>query len=191
MTRQRPTIWKPRYPTRSMRERAWANADLARERAREAFRAPVASRPAAATLPLASIDVEATHDVLVVGAGCAGMRAAIEAHDAGAERRRHLEASSDPQPLRRGRGRDQRRARERGRGLAGDAHVRHGQGLRLHRRPGRDRDLLPRGARRHLPARALGRRLLAARGRQARTAPVRRRRARRARSSPPTSPATC
>jgi succinate dehydrogenase / fumarate reductase, flavoprotein subunit len=29
--------------------------------------------------------VEAEHDVLVVGAGCAGMRAAIEAHDAGAE----------------------------------------------------------------------------------------------------------
>jgi succinate dehydrogenase / fumarate reductase, flavoprotein subunit len=29
--------------------------------------------------------VEAKHDVLVVGAGCAGMRAAIEAHDAGAE----------------------------------------------------------------------------------------------------------
>ena len=28
--------------------------------------------------------MEATHDVLVVGAGCAGMRAAIEAHDAGA-----------------------------------------------------------------------------------------------------------
>ena len=35
---------------------------------------------------------------------------------------------------------------------------------------------MPRGARRHLPARALGRRLLAARGRKARTAPVRRRR---------------
>jgi hypothetical protein len=31
--RQRPTIWKPRSPTRTMRERAWANADLARERA--------------------------------------------------------------------------------------------------------------------------------------------------------------
>ena len=30
-------------------------------------------------------DVEAKHDVLVVGAGCAGMRAAIEAHDAGAD----------------------------------------------------------------------------------------------------------
>jgi succinate dehydrogenase flavoprotein subunit len=29
--------------------------------------------------------VEATHDVLVVGAGCAGMRAAIAAHDAGAD----------------------------------------------------------------------------------------------------------
>ena len=28
--------------------------------------------------------MEASHDVLVVGAGCAGMRAAIEAHDAGA-----------------------------------------------------------------------------------------------------------
>src|SRR5918912_4043993 len=29
--------------------------------------------------------MEAKHDVLVVGAGCAGMRAAIEAHDAGAD----------------------------------------------------------------------------------------------------------
>jgi len=29
--------------------------------------------------------VEATHDVLIVGAGCAGMRAAIEAHDIGAD----------------------------------------------------------------------------------------------------------
>ncbi len=29
--------------------------------------------------------VEATHDVVVIGAGCAGMRAAIEAHDAGAD----------------------------------------------------------------------------------------------------------
>src|SRR5207244_5932149 len=30
------------------------------------------------------LTMEAEHDVLVVGAGCAGMRAAIEAHDAGA-----------------------------------------------------------------------------------------------------------
>ncbi len=29
----RPVIWKPRYPTRVMRERVFANADLARERA--------------------------------------------------------------------------------------------------------------------------------------------------------------
>ena len=36
-------------------------------------------------VPLASDNVETSHDVLVVGAGCAGMRAAIEAHDAGAD----------------------------------------------------------------------------------------------------------
>src|SRR5207249_355600 len=35
--------------------------------------------------PIASEDVEAKHDVLVVGAGLAGMRAAIEAQDAGAD----------------------------------------------------------------------------------------------------------
>src|SRR3982750_2631605 len=34
---------------------------------------------------VASEAVEAKHDVLIVGAGCAGMRAAIEAHDAGAD----------------------------------------------------------------------------------------------------------
>jgi len=31
--RQRPVIWKPRYATRRMRERAWADADLRRQRA--------------------------------------------------------------------------------------------------------------------------------------------------------------
>jgi hypothetical protein len=31
--RQRPVIWKPRYATRRMRERAWADADLRREEA--------------------------------------------------------------------------------------------------------------------------------------------------------------
>jgi hypothetical protein len=35
----KPVIWKPRYPTRRMRERAWAEADLRRERAAKA--APV------------------------------------------------------------------------------------------------------------------------------------------------------
>jgi hypothetical protein len=29
----RPVIWKPRYATRRMRERAWTKADLERERA--------------------------------------------------------------------------------------------------------------------------------------------------------------
>jgi hypothetical protein len=29
--RQRPVIWKPRYATRRMRERAWAQADVRRE----------------------------------------------------------------------------------------------------------------------------------------------------------------
>jgi hypothetical protein len=32
----RPVIWKPRYATRRMRERAWASADLERERAAQA-----------------------------------------------------------------------------------------------------------------------------------------------------------
>ena len=31
--RQRPAVWKPRYATRRMRERAWADADLRREHA--------------------------------------------------------------------------------------------------------------------------------------------------------------
>ncbi len=33
-----PVYWKPRYPTRSMRERAWAKQDLRREA--RAARAP-------------------------------------------------------------------------------------------------------------------------------------------------------
>ena len=32
----KPVIWKPRYATRRMRERAWADADLRRERAAKA-----------------------------------------------------------------------------------------------------------------------------------------------------------
>ena len=131
--------------------------------------------PAARAVPLASVHVEATHDVLVVGAGCAGMRAAIEAYDAGA----NVGVISKLHPTRSHSG-----AAEGGINAAlGNAAedspeiacLRHGQGLRLPRRPGRDRDLHARGARRHLPARALGRVLLAARGRQARAAPVRRR----------------
>ena len=94
----------------------------------------------------------------------------------GGGRRDDLEAAPDAQPLGRSGGRHQRGARERVRGLAGDPCLRHRQGLRLPRRPGRDRDPLRGGARRRLPARELGRRLLAHRGRPHRPAPVRRRR---------------
>ena len=34
--RPRPVVWKPRYATRTMRERAWAKADLQREQATRA-----------------------------------------------------------------------------------------------------------------------------------------------------------
>jgi succinate dehydrogenase / fumarate reductase, flavoprotein subunit len=45
----------------------------------------VSLRGEAASASVPSYSVEATHDVLVVGAGCAGMRAAIEAQDQGAD----------------------------------------------------------------------------------------------------------
>src|SRR4051794_31298498 len=47
--------------------------------------ATVVAKSATSAHSIASVPVEATHDVLVVGAGCAGMRAAIEAHDLGAD----------------------------------------------------------------------------------------------------------
>src|SRR5580765_2691647 len=47
--------------------------------------ATVVANSAGAVHSIASSMVEAKHDVLIVGAGCAGMRAAIEAHDAGAD----------------------------------------------------------------------------------------------------------
>ena len=102
------------------------------------------------------------------------MRAAIEALRSRRRRRAPLEDPPGSQPFGRGRGRDQRGARQRLRGRPGEARVRHGQGLGLPRRPGRDRGPLRRGARRRLPARALGRSLLAHRGRPDRPAPVRR-----------------
>src|SRR4029078_8825637 len=37
------------------------------------------------SIPVASRAVDASHDVLVIGAGCAGMRDAIEAFDAGVD----------------------------------------------------------------------------------------------------------
>ena len=131
-----------------------------------------------------------THDVLVVGAGCAGMRAAIEAHDAGADVAIDLEAPPDAQPLRRGRGRHQRGARQRGRG-------------RRPRRTPSTRSRAPttsatrtrsRSSRARRPATSTSSSTGARSSRAARTASSRSARsappARRARSSPPTSPAT-
>jgi hypothetical protein len=40
MTMPRPLIWKPKYATRRMRERAWAKKSLERERALAATRGP-------------------------------------------------------------------------------------------------------------------------------------------------------
>ena len=46
----RPVIWKPRYPTRRMRERAWASADVQREQAARR-KAPAPAVPVGAAPP--------------------------------------------------------------------------------------------------------------------------------------------
>ena len=93
----------------------------------------------------------------------------------GAEDRLHHQGVPDPLAHRRGAGRHRRLARQHGRGRLALAHVRHRQGRRLARRPGRDRIPVPRGAGRGLRARALGPAVLAPRGgRQDLPAPVRR-----------------
>ena len=93
----------------------------------------------------------------------------------GAEDRLHHQGVPDPLAHRRGAGRHRRLARQHGRGRLALAHVRHRQGRRLARRPGRDRIHGARGAGRGLRARALGHAVLAARGRrQDLPAPVRR-----------------
>ena len=60
--------------------------------------------------------------------------------------RLHHQSVSDPLAHRRGAGRHRRRARQYGRGRLALAHVRHGQGRRLARRPGRDRISVPQRA---------------------------------------------
>ena len=115
------------------------------------------------------------HDVVVVGAGLAGMRAAIEASRYGAD----VGVVSKLHPTRSHSG-----AAEGGinaaLGNAGeddpDKHAFHHQGLGLPGRPGRGPGDVRGGARRHLRAGAHGRRLQPHRGRQDRPAPVRRRR---------------
>ena len=170
----------PRPTTR--RRGSWperCSGELRALRRRERGRPPPASAPAPSApepFRIASPGVEAKHDVLIVGAGLRRHARRYRGVRRGRGRRGHLQDPSHPEPLRRGRGRHQRGARERLRGRPGEARLRHGQGLRLPRRPGRDRGPLPGGAGRRLPARALGRRLLADGRRPDRAAPVRRRR---------------
>ncbi len=92
------------------------------------------------------------HDVLVIGAGLAGQRAALAAAAGRRLRRDHLEGPPRALALERRAGRDQRRAQPRR--LVGVARLRHDQGLGLPGRPGRDRDHVPRGAGGDHPPRA-------------------------------------
>ena len=97
------------------------------------------------------------------------------AREAGLQDRLHHQGVSDPLAHRRGAGRHRGGARQHGRGRLALAHVRHRQGRRLARRPGRDRIHVPQRAGRGLRARALGPAVLAPRGRrQDLSAPVRR-----------------
>ena len=107
------------------------------------------------------------HDVVIVGGGGAGLRAAIAAVEAdpAAQRRARLEGLPDAQPhgLRRGRRRGGRARRRQPR----DARLRHGEGLRLPRRPGRDPVLRRAGAEGARAARELGLPVEPQRGRHA------------------------
>ncbi len=114
------------------------------------------------------------YDVVVIGAGGAGLRAVVGCSEAGLRTacitkvfptRSHTVAAQ---------GGICRRARQYGRGRLALAHVRHRQGLRLARRPGRDRISVPQRAGGGLRARTLGPAVLAPRGRQDLSAPVRR-----------------
>ena len=91
--------------------------------------------------------VDHTYDVIVVGAGGAGLRATLGLAEAGLVDRLHHQGVSDAQPHRGGAGRHQRRARQHGRGRLALAHVRHRQGLGLARRSGRHRVHVQGGAR--------------------------------------------
>ena len=114
------------------------------------------------------------HDVLIIGAGwraCARRsRPSKPAPTLHCSRSSTRRAPTPARPRAASTRRSETRRRQ-----PGEARLRHGQGLRLPGRPGRDRDPLRRGAGRRLPARALGRGLLPHRGRADRAAAVRRR----------------
>ena len=117
-----------------------------------------------------------SHDVVVVGAGLAGMRAAIAAHEAGAD----VALVTKVHPVRSHSGAAQGGINAALGNETEDNPENHTFDTvkgRLPRRPGRHRDPLRDGPGRDHPARALGRRLQPPREhRQDRPAPVRRRR---------------
>ena len=114
------------------------------------------------------------HDVLLVGGGAAGLRAAIAIAETNPqlERGRGLEGLPDAQPHGLGRGR--RGRRDRRRRHARRARLRHRLGQRLARRPGRDRGVRAGGPARAAAARALGLPVEPAAGRARRRPRVRR-----------------
>ena len=114
------------------------------------------------------------YDVVVIGAGGAGLRAVVGCSEAGLAHRLHHQGVPDALAYGGGAGRHRRRARQYGRGRLALAHVRHRQGLRLARRPGRDRIHVPQRAGSGLRAGALGPAVLAPGRRQDLSAPVRR-----------------
>ena len=83
--------------------------------------------------------IDHEHDCLVVGAGGSGLRAAVGMVEAGLRTACISKVYPTRSPHRRRPGRDQRRARQHGPGRLALSHVRHGQGLGLAGRPGRDR----------------------------------------------------
>ena len=103
--------------------------------------------------------------------GDAGVAAALACR---AQRRRPDQGVPDPLAHGRGARRDRRFARQHERGQLALPLLRHRQGQRLARRPGRDRVHVPRGAERRLRARALRHAVRPQPGRHDLPAPVRR-----------------
>ena len=77
--------------------------------------------------------IDHSFDVVVLGAGGAGLRATLGMVGRRPEYRLRHESLPDPQPHRRGAGRHQRGARQHGQGRLALAHVRHRQRLGLAR----------------------------------------------------------
>ena len=118
--------------------------------------------------------IDHTFDVVVVGAGGAGLRATVGCSPGGPAHRLPDQGVPDPIAYRRGAGRHLGGARQHGAGRLALAHVRHRERVGLARRPGLDRVPVPQRARRGLRAGALGRAVLAHRRGQDLPAPLRR-----------------